>query len=39
MLIAITQRTTKYADHPFDLTHKCIKVIYTSFWVHNPLGI
>jgi hypothetical protein len=29
MLIAITQRT-EYIDHHVDLTHKCIKVIYTS---------
>jgi hypothetical protein len=29
MLIAITQRT-EYFDHQFELTHKCIKMIYTS---------
>jgi hypothetical protein len=29
MLIVITQ-CTEYVDHEFDLTHICIKVIYTS---------
>jgi hypothetical protein len=38
MLIAITQRT-KYIDRHFDLTHKCIKVIYTSHMNTQALWI
>jgi len=28
MLIAITQ-SIEYVNHQYDLTHKCIKVVYT----------